>query len=111
MLILVLYFLLKSAQGLSATLPRAGLPYMGSFRSGIDPCDAAQFVSIARIREAELELAKLRLSGILTIDARLSLAHKVLDSCSVRSVNIASGGLTLFSENSAAQFNPDLDVW
>jgi hypothetical protein len=84
---------------------------MGRLQDSVDPRDDANFVSISRIRDAELTLASLRVPGVLTVDARLLLAHAVLDSRSIRSVNIAAGRLAAFPGDAATPFTPDIDVW
>ena len=84
---------------------------MGKYRESVDPREAAQFGSIARIRAAEVELTQLRTPGVLSIDARLSLAHTVLHSRSISGTNIAAGGLASFSGNTGGLFCPDIDEW
>ena len=54
--------------------------------------EAREHAVVARVRAAEMDLARLRRPGLLTPDARLALARAVLDA-GVRGPALGAGGL------------------
>lgn len=55
--------------------------------------DAREFAAVARIRAAELDLARLRRPSALTPDARLALARAAVGARALRAADAREGGL------------------